>query len=96
MLSVLIGDYHIVNQILSKGLHTADDESMAYTTALMDKLEQIKAQHPKNDAILDDMAAKAYVEQFALKTFDRADNAVRANKASALVPLTHRILSDYT
>lgn len=96
MLNISIGDYYIVNQILSKGLHTADDESMAYTTALMDKLEQIKAQHPRNDAILDDMAAKAYVEQFALKTFDRADKAVRANKASASVLYKRYILSDCT
>ncbi|EON62127.1 hypothetical protein W97_01346 [Coniosporium apollinis CBS 100218] len=88
-------DYYIVNQILSKGLHTADDESMAYTTALMDKLEQIKAQHPSNDAILDDVAAKAYVEQFALKTFDRADNAVRANKASAQTADTFRAAATF-
>ncbi|KAJ9648525.1 hypothetical protein H2199_001380 [Coniosporium tulheliwenetii] len=88
-------DYYIVNQILSKGLHTADDESMAYTTALMDKLEQIKAQHPRNDAILDDMAAKAYVEQFALKTFDRADKAVRANKASAQTADTSRAAATF-
>ena len=30
----------------------------------------------------DDVAGKAYVEQFGLETFSRADNAVRANKAS--------------
>lgn len=30
----------------------------------------------------DDIAGKALVEQFALETFNRADNAVRANKAS--------------
>lgn len=30
----------------------------------------------------DDVAGKAYVEQFGLETFTRADNAVRANKAS--------------
>jgi len=56
---------------------------MAYTTNLMDKLERIKADNPRDDAIMDDVAAKAYVEQFALDTFERAENAVRANKASA-------------
>ena len=30
----------------------------------------------------DDVAGKAYVEQFGLETFSRADNTVRANKAS--------------
>ena len=34
------GEYWIVNQILSKGLHNADQESLIYTTTLMDKLEQ--------------------------------------------------------
>ncbi|KAH0539116.1 hypothetical protein FGG08_004354 [Glutinoglossum americanum] len=75
-------NYWIVSQILSKKLHTADTESMAYTTDLMDKLEQMKSQNADNDAILDDMAGQAYVEQFGLETFQRADNAVRANKAS--------------
>lgn len=56
---------------------------MAYTTNLMDKLETIKVENAGNDAIADDVAAKAYAEQFALETFDRAENAVRANKASA-------------
>ena len=35
------GEYWIVNQILSKGLHNADQESLSYTTTLMDKLEQV-------------------------------------------------------
>ena len=41
-----------------------------------------KADNPENDAILNDLAGQAYVEQFGLETFQRADNAVRANKAS--------------
>ncbi|KAK4957841.1 hypothetical protein LTR66_013208, partial [Elasticomyces elasticus] len=74
--------YYIVNQILNKGLHTANDECIAYTTTLMDKLERTKNENAGNDAILDDVAASAYIEQFALETFKRADDAVRANKAS--------------
>ncbi|KAI9866625.1 MAG: hypothetical protein M1813_001177 [Trichoglossum hirsutum] len=74
--------YWVVSQILSKKLHSADAESMSYTTDIMDKLEHIKSQSEGNDAILDDMAGQAYVEQFGLETFQRADNAVRANKAS--------------
>lgn len=48
----------------------------------MDKLEQIKAENSTNDAIMDDMAGQAYVEQFASETLDRADRAVHANKVT--------------
>lgn len=75
-------NYYIVDQILTKGLHSADNECMQYTTALMDKLEQTKTEQAGNDAILDDVAAKAYIEQFALDTFQRADDAIHSNKAS--------------
>lgn len=75
-------NYYIIDQILSKGLHSADDECMQYTTALMDKLEQTKTEQAGNDAIVDDIAAKAYIEQFALDTFQRADDAIHSNKAS--------------
>jgi Vta1 like len=36
------GKYQVVNQILAKDLHNADQESMAYTTRLMDDLEQVR------------------------------------------------------
>ena len=55
---------------------------MTYTTTLMDKLEQFKLDHADNDAITDEVAAKAYVEQFALETFQRADDAIHSNAAS--------------
>ncbi|KAL1303712.1 hypothetical protein AAFC00_007064 [Neodothiora populina] len=74
--------YYIVDQILAKGLHTASDECMNYTTTLMDKLEQFKTEQAGNDAITDDVAAKAYVEQFALETFQRGDTAIHTNNAS--------------
>ena len=70
---------------------------MAYTTSLMDKLERWKAENAGNDAIHDDMAAQAYVEQFALETFERAEKQVRANKATALVAfprITWPVLTD--
>lgn len=75
-------EYWIVNQILSKELHNGDKETMAYTMALMDKLEKVKADNATNDAIIDDTAGQAYVEQFALETFQRADRAVQANKVT--------------
>lgn len=49
---------------------------------MMDKLEQFKTEHAGNDAITDDIAAKAYVEQFALETFQRGDDAIHSNNAS--------------
>ncbi|KAI5246118.1 DUF605-domain-containing protein [Aureobasidium subglaciale] len=75
-------NYYIIDQILSKSLHSVDDECMQYTTTLMDKLEQVKTEQVGNDAILDDIAAKAYIEQFALDTFQRADDAIHSNQAS--------------
>lgn len=38
---MVLGEYWIVNQILSKGLHNGDNETLTYTTTLMDKLEQV-------------------------------------------------------
>jgi vacuolar protein sorting-associated protein VTA1 len=75
-------DYYVLQQILSKQLHTADDETQAYALCLMDKLERCKAENAANDAIVDDLAAKAYIENFALETFKRGDDAQRANKVT--------------
>ncbi|GJC90365.1 hypothetical protein ColLi_13203 [Colletotrichum liriopes] len=36
-------EYWVVNQILAKGLHNVDDESLSYTTNLMDRLEQVRS-----------------------------------------------------
>jgi vacuolar protein sorting-associated protein VTA1 len=80
---VNLGEYHAVNLILNKGLHTESDESMSFTTALMDKLEKFKLDNATNDAVHDDVAAQAYVEQFALDTLSRAENAMKANKVTA-------------
>lgn len=55
---------------------------MTYTTTLVQKLEDLKAQYPANDAITDDVAGQALVEQFGLDLFNKADNVVRANKVS--------------
>lgn len=41
MLTHRTGEYWIINQILAKGLHNTDQECLAYTTTLMDKLEQV-------------------------------------------------------
>ncbi|ORY01993.1 Vta1 like-domain-containing protein [Clohesyomyces aquaticus] len=75
--------FYMTQRILAKKLHTADEECTMYTTNLMEKLEQTKAEHASEDALLDEVAAYAYCEQFALDTFARADNAMRANKVTA-------------
>ncbi|KAI1334599.1 Vta1 like-domain-containing protein [Xylariaceae sp. FL0016] len=74
--------YWVVNQILAKQLHNADEECLQYTTTLMDNLEQAKVEQVGNDAILDDVAGQAYVEGFALKTFERAMRPLKANKVT--------------
>lgn len=43
-----IGNFHIVNQIIERGLHNSDDEIKTYTTDLVDKLEQVSyADYPQ-------------------------------------------------
>ncbi|KAI8961271.1 DUF605-domain-containing protein [Daldinia sp. FL1419] len=74
--------YWAVNQILSKNLHSADEECHLFTTNLMEKLESIKADQAGNDAIHDDVAGQAYVEQFAQETFERALRPLKANKVT--------------
>ncbi|KAF2662865.1 DUF605-domain-containing protein [Lophiostoma macrostomum CBS 122681] len=74
--------YYMIQKVISKGLHLADQECTAYASDLMEDLEQTKAQHPTEDAIHDETAAYAYCEQFALKTFTKGDNEIRANKVT--------------
>ncbi|KAL1878132.1 hypothetical protein VTK73DRAFT_8012 [Phialemonium thermophilum] len=75
-------EYWVVNQVLAKQLHATDEQILAYTTHLMDKLEQTKTEYANEDAITDDVAGQAYIEQFAQETLDRAERAVRANKVT--------------
>uniref|UniRef100_L2FR48 Vacuolar protein sorting-associated protein vts1 n=1 Tax=Colletotrichum fructicola (strain Nara gc5) TaxID=1213859 RepID=L2FR48_COLFN len=75
-------EYWVINQILAKQLHNVDDESLAYTTNLMDRLERTKTENAAEEAITDDTVGQAYVEQFAQETFDRAEKVMRANKVT--------------
>ncbi|KAJ5486594.1 hypothetical protein N7530_000894 [Penicillium desertorum] len=75
-------NFHIVNQIIERGLHNTDDEIKLYTTNLVDKLEQFKLENPDNDTVTDTVAASAYVEQFGLEVFSRAEAAMDANKVT--------------
>lgn len=42
----------------------------------------MKAEQGDNDAIIDDLASKAYVEQFGVETLGRAENAMNQNRVS--------------
>lgn len=42
----------------------------------------MKIEHVQDDAVIDDAAGKAYVEQFGLETFLRAERTIQQNKAS--------------
>ncbi|OOO13006.1 hypothetical protein OAory_01007550 [Aspergillus oryzae] len=75
-------NFWIVNQIIEKGLHTSDDEVKLYTTELVDKLENFKNENPDNETVTDAVAANAYVEQFGLEIFGRAEATMRANKVT--------------
>ncbi|WYZ44663.1 hypothetical protein EsH8_VII_001099 [Colletotrichum jinshuiense] len=75
-------EYWVVNQILAKQLHNADDESLSYTTNLMDRLEKTKTEYAQDEAITDDTVGQAYVEQFAQDAFDRAEKVLRANRVT--------------
>ena len=77
-----LGYYWILDQIIAKGLHNTDNECKTYTTNLMDKLEQMKVDYAENNAITDDMAGHAYIEQFGQETFQRADKTMNANKVT--------------
>ncbi|KAK8113541.1 hypothetical protein PG984_014067 [Apiospora sp. TS-2023a] len=81
-------EYWVVNQILAKQLHSTDDDCLQFTMTLMDKLEQTKAEQAGNDAILDDVAGKAYVEQFAQETLERALRPLNANKVTQQTAVT--------
>ncbi|CBQ71857.1 conserved hypothetical protein [Sporisorium reilianum SRZ2] len=63
-----------------------DNESKMYLLTLMDTLEELKAKLADNDAVTNDAASSAYVENFALKVFVGADNEDRAGKATRATP----------
>lgn len=49
---------------------------------------QTKSEYAKEDAITDDIAGQAYIEQFAQETLDRAERVVKANKATQQTAMT--------
>ena len=75
----------MVQKIIAGGLHSADQECTAYTTDLMEKLEQAKAENPGEDALIDDTVASAYCEQFALQTLGKAEREMAENRVNGFV-----------
>ena len=61
----------------------------------MDKLEAFKTENAANDAVVDDVAAKAYIENFALETFGRADEVQRRNKVTRQTADTFQAASTF-
>lgn len=45
-------------------------------------LEQFKVENPGDETVTDEVAASAYVEQFGLEVFGRAEAAMNANKVT--------------
>ncbi|KNG46604.1 duf605-domain-containing protein [Stemphylium lycopersici] len=87
--------FYIVQRIIAGGLHSADQECTAYTTDLMEKLEQAKAENPGEDALLDDTVASAYCEQFALQTLGKADREMAENRVNGQTVDTLRAASTF-
>lgn len=52
-------------------------ECKKFLAQIMDSLEATKAQHQNDDAIKSEMVGQTYVEEFALKIFDKADSEDR-------------------
>lgn len=43
---------------------------------------QTKLDHGEDDAIADDLAGQAYIEQFGFETLQRAEKAMKLNKST--------------
>lgn len=50
--------------------------------SLTSVLPQFKIENPDNDTLTDNVAAQAFVEQFGLDVFKRAESAMTANKVT--------------
>ncbi|ETS62865.1 hypothetical protein PaG_02623 [Moesziomyces aphidis] len=73
----------------------SDKEAKMYLLTLMDTLEDLKSKLADNDAVTNDAASSAYVENFALKVFVGADNQDRAGKATRATAKTFLAASQF-
>ncbi|GAA5937287.1 Vta1p [Sporobolomyces koalae] len=72
--------YFAVQQAMTLGVKSS--ESQNFLLELMDRLETMKAEHQENEAVTEDAAAAAYIENFGLRIFATADNEDRKGKAT--------------
>ncbi|CAG8556622.1 1103_t:CDS:2 [Paraglomus brasilianum] len=72
--------YYAAQRAIANGTKTP--ESNAFLNKLLDLLEAEKKSLAGNEALTNDIAGSAYVENFALKIFINADNEDRLGKAS--------------
>ncbi|GAA5851462.1 hypothetical protein JCM5353_002575 [Sporobolomyces roseus] len=72
--------YFALQQAMTLG--AKDSESQTFLFALMDRLEAMKGANADNDAVTEDAAASAYIENFGFKIFSTADNEDRKGKAT--------------
>lgn len=54
-------------------------ESRTFLVQMMDRVEALKKQMKENEAITNDIAAQAHIENYALKLFTWADSQDRAS-----------------
>ncbi|KAF2869567.1 Vta1 like-domain-containing protein [Massariosphaeria phaeospora] len=80
--------FYMTQKIIRENLHLADAECTAYATDLMEGLERTKAEHATEDALLDEVAAYAYCEQFALKTFAKGEREMETDSVTKATPDT--------
>ncbi|KAI5798844.1 Vta1 like-domain-containing protein [Geopyxis carbonaria] len=78
--------YWATKLALEKELQTATPECGTYMMGIIQDLEGRKERLSGNDLITDDMAAQAYVENFALKIFNNGNRAIEARKITQSTP----------
>ena len=65
--------YYVVWQILDNQWHTRDDDCRMYAEILMDHLESFKDQHADDPSVVNDDAAKKFVEYYGQELLAKAD-----------------------
>jgi Vta1 like. len=74
---VFTGRLHALQKALK--IDKSSDGAKMLLLKLMDWLEQEKKTHRDNDTIMNETAAQAYIENYALKLFQWADSMDRAS-----------------
>lgn len=81
----IAGRLHALQRALT--IDKSSDGAKLVLLKLMDWLEHEKKSHRDNDTIMNETAAQAYIENYALKLFQWADAMDRASTFNKLVIL---------